>query len=133
MNDDLAYIRSRIPTYQGYGDEASRRDSDKRVRAIVGEALSDAHVRFAGSHDEKANSAYDDLLMLCMFGDQQMMHRIEHVTFTPEQLADFLAADRALVDLEEQLMNVSTVDEFSGLMHRLHEQFDRRREMVPAH
>jgi len=135
MSDDFEYIRARIPTYRGYGDERSRQDSDKRVRAIVGEALSDALVRFAGKLDAAAMAACDELLMQCMFTDQALVRRLDHAKLDAARIDALVAADRLLVELEEELMNASTVDELSPLVARLHDQFARRRDAtqdVPA-
>jgi hypothetical protein len=128
MSDDLDYVRSRIPNYRGYADEPSRQDSDKRVRAIVGEALSDALVRFSGKLDAAAMTACDELLMQCMFTDQALVRRLDHAKLDPAEIAGLVAADRVLVELEEGLMNASTVDELTALVARLREQFARRRE-----
>jgi hypothetical protein len=132
MNDDLDYVRARIPTYVGYADEPSRHDSDKRVRAIVGEALSDAQVRFAGAFDATETAAYNELLMLCMFTDQTVIRRLEHAKLDDAGLAELVASDRALVELEEAVMNASSVEELSALVQRIREQFARRHAPVQA-
>jgi hypothetical protein len=132
MSDDFDFVRSRIPTYLGYGDEEARHDSDKRVRAIVGEALSDAQVRFAGSFDPAALAAYEELLMQCAFTDQAFVRKFEHGKLDPATLDALLASDRVLVELEEHVMNASTVEELNALVSRIHEQFARRREPLRA-
>jgi hypothetical protein len=132
MSEDFDFIRSRIPTYLGYGSEEARHDSDKRVRAIVGEALSDAGVRFTGALDPKAAAAYEELLMQCAFTDQGFVRKYEHGKLTDGTLAALMASDRILVELEEQVMNASTVDELNALVTRIHEQFARRREPLRA-
>jgi hypothetical protein len=131
-NDDLDYVRSRIPTYRGYVDEASRHDSDKRVRAIVGEALSDAQVRFAGRLDAENAKLCDELLYKCMFTDQAVIRRLEHAKLGDATLVELTAADRALIELEEEVMNASTVEEFAATLPRILEQFARRHAPAPT-
>jgi hypothetical protein len=131
-NDDLDYVRSRIPTYRGYVDEASRHDSDKRVRAIVGEALSDAQVRFAGKLDVESVALCDELLYKCMFTDQTVIRRLEHAKLGDATLVELTAADRVLIELEEEVMNASTVEEFTATFPRILEQFARRHAPAPA-
>jgi hypothetical protein len=128
MSDDFDYIRSRIPTYRGYGDEDARHDSDKRVRAIVGEALSDAQVRLEGSLDAPAREALEALLFQCAFTDQKFIHKFEHGKLDDATLAGLVGSDRVLVELEEKVMNASTAPELNELVAQIHEQFERRRE-----
>ena len=131
-NDDLNYVRSRIPTYRGYIDEPSRHDSDKRVRAIVGEALSDAQVRFAAGLDAENAALCDELLYKCMFTDQTVIRRLEHAKLGDATLVELTAADRVLVELEEEVMNATTVEEFVATLPRILEQFARRHAPAPA-
>ena len=131
-NDDLDYVRSRIPTYRGYTDEAARHDSDKRVRAIVGEALSDAQVRFVSGLDPDSAALCAELLYKCMFTDQTVIRRLEHAKLGDATLAELTAADRVLVELEEEVMNASTVAEFAATLPRILEQFARRHAPAPA-
>jgi hypothetical protein len=126
MNDDLDYVRQRIPTYRGYADEPSRHDSDKRVRAIVGEALSDAHVRFGLSFDAATSTAFDELLMQCMFTDQTIVRRLEHAKLDEPAIAALGASDRVLVELEEDVMNASSVEDLGALIQAIREQFRQR-------
>jgi hypothetical protein len=126
MSDDLDYVRQRIPTYRGYVDEPSRHDSDKRVRAIVGEALSDAHVRFGTSFDAATSAVFEELLMQCMFTDQAVVRRLEHAKLDEPALAALVASDRVLVELEERVMNASSVEELSAVITAIREQFLRR-------
>jgi hypothetical protein len=128
MSEDFDYIRSRIPTYRGYDDEESRHDSDKRVRAIVGEALSDAQVRLGESLDAPAREALEALIFECAFTDQKFIHKFEHGKLDDATLAALLKSDRVLVELEEQVMNASTPPELNALVANIHEQFGRRRE-----
>lgn len=126
MSDDLDYVRQRIPTYRGYVDEPSRHDSDKRVRAIVGEALSDAQVRFGASFDAATSAAFDELLMQCMFTDQTIVRRLEHAKLDEPAIGALVASDRVLVELEEDVMNASSVEELKSLIAAIHEQFALR-------
>jgi hypothetical protein len=132
MSEDFDFIRSRIPTYLGYGDEDARHDSDKRVRAIVGEALSDAAVRFTGKLDPPSFAAYEELLMQCAFTDQGFVRKYQHGNLDDGTLAALLASDRVLVELEEQVMNAASVDELNALVTRIHDQFARRGEPTRA-
>jgi hypothetical protein len=128
MSDDFDYVRSRIPTYLGYGDEDARHDSDKRVRAIVGEALSDAQVRLGPALDAASTESLQAVMLQCSFTDQKFIHKFEHGPLDDATIAGLVAADRELVELEERVMNASTVPELNDLVARIHEQFERRRQ-----
>jgi hypothetical protein len=124
MSDDLQYIRDRIPTYRGYGDEDSRHDSDLRIRAILGESLSDARTRIPLAPEQAA--AYDAVLYECMFGDQNFVRAFQHAKLESTTVAALTASDRALVELEERINEASTAEELSGLVDELHERLSRR-------
>jgi hypothetical protein len=128
MSDDFDYVRSRIPTYRGYGDEDARHDSDKRVRAILGEALSDAQVRLESSLDAPSREALEALLFQCAFTDQKFIHKFEHGRLDDATLAGLIGSDRLLVELEEQVMNASTAADLNDLIGKIHDQFERRKE-----
>lgn len=132
MSEDFDFIRSRIPTYQGYGDEAARHDSDMRVRAILGESLTDAHVRVGAGLDADQTAGYDELLMQCMFSDQTFVRKFEHAKLDEPLLAALIASDRLLVELEERVNDVSTAAELNALVVEIHAQFARRREPIPS-
>jgi hypothetical protein len=132
MSEDLEFIRSRIPTYRGYDDEAARHDSDMRVRAILGESLTDAHVRFGGDFDAAQTTAYDELLMQCMFSDQIFVRKFEHAKLDGPLLAALIASDRLLVELEERVNDATSAAELSSLVGEIHAQFGRRREPIPS-
>jgi hypothetical protein len=129
LNDDLKYIRDRIPTYRGYGDEPARHDSDQRVRAILGESLSDARTRIP--LDEQQAAAYDAVLYECMFGDQSFVRAFQHAKLDEATLTALTASDRALVELEERVNDASTADQLSALVAEIHERLARRRD--PLH
>jgi hypothetical protein len=131
MSEDFEYIRSRIPTYRGYDDEASRHDSDMRVRAILGESLSDAHVRFGAQLDAAQSAAYDDLLMQCMFSDQTFVRKFEHAKLDEGLLAALIASDRQLVELEERVNDATSAAGLAELVGEIHAQFARRRDPIP--
>ncbi len=132
MSDDFDYVKSRIPSSLGYDDEGARHDSDMRIRAILGESLTDAHVRLGAGLDDAQTAAYDELLLQCMFSDQAFVKKFEHAKLDDAMMAALVAEDRLLVELEERVNAAATPAELSALVSEIHLQFARRREPIPS-
>ncbi len=131
MTDDIDYLRARIPDYQQYDQEHARHDSDMRVRAFVGERVSEAQTRFGESLDAGARTAVDEVLMRCMFTDQTFTRKFEHAVLAPPMLEALVHADRKLVELAESLPT-ATLPEFASILRAIDAQFEYRRAPLPA-
>ena len=131
MSDDLDYVRARIPDYRAYGEEAARHDSDMRVRAFVGERLTEAQTRLAGTLDAATTARIEEVLLRCMFTDQVFVRTFEHAELAPPMIAALVSADRALVELGERL-RAATAAELPELLNEIDRQFDYRRAPVPV-
>ncbi len=132
MNADLDYITGRIPTYRGYTDEADRHDSMKRVRAIIGETLTDVYLRLGAGLDAVQAAQYETLLLACMFDDQSFVHKIEHATLNEGQQGELIAADRGLVELEERLNATTTPADFAAVIAEIQARFAARAGLLPT-
>jgi hypothetical protein len=99
-----------------------------RVRAILGESLSDAHTRFGEQLDAEQSAAYEELLMQCMFSDQTFTKKFEHMKIDAALLAALVASDRLLVELEERVNAATSAATLSELVTEIHAQFARRRQ-----
>ncbi len=130
MSDDLAYLTAHLPSYRGYVDEATRHDTDMRVRAFVGEKLSEARDRLADLSAEVADTA-ERLLEECMFSDQTFIRRIEHAELDAAAQAQLVAADRRLVETAASADAVAAPD-FGAWLKRIEQQFALRYEPLPA-
>jgi hypothetical protein len=131
MTDDLAFLTGHLPSYGGYVDEAARHDTDMRVRAFVGEKVSEALERLAGQVSADDAVAGERVLEECMFTDQSFIRRIEHATLDEAAQALLAAADRRLVETAA-VADTVTAPELGALLERIVEQFARRYEPLPA-
>jgi hypothetical protein len=129
MSDDFEFLRTRLPGYLGYADEEARHDSDMRVRAFVGERLSDARDRL-GDLDDATRTLLDAVMLRCMFTDQVFVKKFEHAELGEAMLAALVRSDRSLVDAGVALETVSA-PHASGVLHAIDEQLDYRRAPEP--
>lgn len=130
MNDDLAYVRARVPGYGAYADEASRHDSDMRVRAFVGEHLAAARQRL-DPLDAAVASALDAVQMRCMFTDQAFVKKFEHAQLNASMEAGLVRADRSALALGERL-ETCTTSELPDVVRAIGEQLDYRLSPEPV-
>jgi len=131
MTDDLAYVRSHIPDYRAYDDEPARHDSDERVRAYVGERLSQAQLRLAGTFDENTQKMLDEVLMRCMFTDQVFIRKFEHARLEAPMVNAFVRSDRQLIEHGERFVDATT-QSMSELLIELDKLFEYRRSPDPV-
>lgn len=130
MNDDLAFVRSRIEGFGAYTDERTRADSDMRVRAFVGSRLSDAQARLAGTLDADTIKALDDVLFRCMFSDQVFIRKIEHARLDEATIAALVRCDRRLLEFAERLAAIAAND-LRALLIEIDKQYEYRRAPQP--
>jgi hypothetical protein len=130
MSDDLEYLRARIPDYHAYGEERVGHDSDMRVRAFVGERLTDAETRLGTQVDGAIKERTEAALMRCMFTDQVFIHNFEHAVLDEPMIAALVRADRSLVEIAERLSTVSIAD-FPASLEQIETLFDYRRTPTP--
>lgn len=129
-NDDLAFVTGRIPSYRAYDDEAHRHDSDMRVRAYVGEALTNAQTRLGASFTPDTKSLLEAVLYRCMFADQVFIRHFEHAELDPATLAALVHSDRVLLGYGAEA-KAATNEELPALLRQIDAQFDYRRSPVP--
>ncbi|MBD5634173.1 MAG: hypothetical protein IAI49_06805 [Candidatus Eremiobacteraeota bacterium] len=129
MNDDLEFLRARLPGYRGYGEEAERHDSDMRVRAFVGKELTDARSRL-GETVEAAQTTFDAVLLRCMFTDQVFVKKFEHADLDAAMLAGLVRADRTLVELGGRLAECAAAG-LPAILAEINVQLDYRRSPAP--
>jgi len=125
MNDDRAFLRAHIPDYAEYTDEATRHDTDMRIRAYVGERLAALQQRLAGKLEPATVQQIEALLLRCQFTDQAFTKHLEHATLNETVVAALLRADRTTIELADRLPDV-TAAEAPALIESLDAQFDRR-------
>jgi len=124
MSDDLEFLRARLPGYQDYENEEARHDSDMRVRAFVGERLSDLRSRDA-EFDAATRNALDASVLRCAFTDQAFVKKFEHANLDAATLASLVHADRALVELGERLGSCDPAD-LGALLGEIAHALDER-------
>ncbi len=123
-DDDLAYIRQRIPMYAAYDDEDSAHMTDKQIRAWVGEALGLVRERLALPSGPTADRL-EDVIFECEFADQKLFVHLDHGAVTRATLAALEAADRTLIDLAAQAPAV-TAETLPELLDAIETQFKTR-------
>jgi hypothetical protein len=129
MEDDLTYVRARLPGYTSYSDEDALHDNDMRVRAYVGERLTSAQGR-VGALDAPLQTSLDDVLMRCMFSDQTFVKNFEHAELEGPLGAALVRSDRRLVTLGERADAIQSgnAHELDALLDEIGHQLDARRE-----
>jgi hypothetical protein len=133
MDDDLTYVRARLPGYEPYGDEDALHDNDMRVRAYVGERLTSAQSR-VGALDAPLQATLDDVLMRCMFTDQVFVKNFEHAKLDGPVAAGLVRSDRRLVALGERADAIESgnASGFAALLGEIGNQLTARREPEEA-
>jgi hypothetical protein len=131
MSDDLAFVEGRIASYRGYDDEADRHDSDMRVRAFVGEALTSAQTRLGATITAATNSLLEGVLYRCMFTDQIFIRKFEHADLDATTIAALVHSDFLLIGYGEEAKSVTT-ENLPSLLHAIDAQFAYRRSPIPT-
>ena len=131
MSDDSDFVHAQLPSYQGYDDEPDRHDSDMRVRAYVGGALTDMQTRLGEGIDPATRKTFEAVLMRCMFTDQVFIRNFEHGELSPAIVAALVRSDRTLIDLADRTRTAS-VAELPALLEAIDEQFEYRRDPEPV-
>ena len=105
---DLDFLRSRVPGYADYANEGSRHEVDKQIRALLGEALSDARERLhpAGEIAEQL----EGLIMRCEFSDQRVIRAADHACFDRRLIDRIHALDRQIVELADRIRTIDSVE-----------------------
>ncbi len=129
--DDLQTIRTFVPVYADYGDEATRRLTDEQVRAWVGEALSRLRERVVPL-DTADSDQLEALLMTCGFTDQALMRTLDHITIADAQRIRLHAADRALFDLGNRADAVDAADAVKPFLDEVRAGFAARSTVIEA-
>lgn len=109
---DLEALRSRIPGYADYADEAARHEVDKQIRALLGETL--AAVRERLKPEGALAERLDGLLMRCEFSDQRVVRAADHARFGPELVDRVHALDRELLECADRIGTVATPEQLSA-------------------
>ncbi|MBV8074499.1 MAG: hypothetical protein JO140_03640 [Candidatus Eremiobacteraeota bacterium] len=98
---DLEYLHERIPAYADYAEEDDRHLVDKQVRAYVGEALSTLRERLgtiAGGLEDRL----EQVLMMCEFTNQQLMHVMDHAHFSGDEVELLHHVDHELIEIADR-------------------------------
>ena len=130
MTDDLTFVHEALPDYKGYDVEDHRHDSDMRVRAYVGPALTRMRARLEPGLDEPTTAALEAVLYRCMFNDQTFVKKFEHANLDPSMIAALVRSDRALIELAER-SKATDVAGAPELIRAIDDEFTYRREPKP--
>ncbi len=131
MNDDLDYVRERLDPYREYAAESDRHDSDMRVRAYVGNALSKVQVRISDGLDQPTRDLLEAVMLRCMFTDQVFIRKFEHGELGGSLVAALIHSDRRLVELGERAREADA-DSLRPLLRQIDDEFDARRSPLPV-
>ena len=122
--DDLDAIRGRIRQYADYGSADGRHESDKQVRAYLGEVLAAARERLAPH--AAVTEQLDALLLRCEFTDQALLRAADQARFDADVEARIHAADRRLLDLADHLRTVADGGGLATLLDEAAAAFEER-------
>jgi len=131
MNDDLSYVRERIDSYRGYSDERDRHDSDMRVRAYVGNAVTRAQARLGEGLGSATRELLEAVLMKCMFTDQVFIRKFEHAQLDEPTLAALVRSDRKLLESADDALAADAAS-LDGLLRDIDHEFEARRSPEPV-
>ena len=108
MTDEMTQVRSFIPAYAGHADASARRLADQQVRAWVGERLAALRERLPL---DGVSAAFEDVLVHCQFGDQQVIKALEDDSFAaPDHVAVIEAEDTAVLAAAAEAERVDAGD-----------------------
>jgi hypothetical protein len=122
--DAVEAIRAKIPQFQGYADETTRRLSDELVRSYLGEALALLRERHPDFFAQRSD-AFETLLLRAGFMNQQAFHSFEYAHLDETDQAAIAAADLSLIQLADR---TSTIDAagIPDFLNDLTAAFDKR-------
>ncbi len=131
MNADLDYVRERIDPYRAYADEINRHDTDMRVRAYVGNALTEAQARLGEALDAATRGLMEAVLMKCMFTDQVFIRKFEHGQLDEPTIAALVRSDRKLLDSADRARSADA-GSLAGILREIDHEFEARRSPEPV-
>ncbi len=131
MSDDPDFVYARLPAYKGYDNEPDRHDSDMRVRAYVGGALTDVQARLGSTLDATSRTHLEQVLLRCIFTDQVFIRNFEHAELSASIIASLVRSDRRLIELADRARAVSAAD-LPALLDAIDSQFQYRRAPEPV-
>jgi hypothetical protein len=121
---DLEELHARIPGYADYGNEESRHEVDKQIRAYLGEAL--AVVRDRLKPKGPLGDQLEGLILRCEFSDQRAIRAADHACFVPPLIDHVHALDLALVKVADRIREAKTIDELGAELDEAARLLDER-------
>ena len=109
---DLEFLEQRIAGYADYANMDSRHQVDKQVRAILGEALSEARERLKPT--EALVERLDGLILRCEFSDQRVIKAADHARFDQALVDRVHQLDREIVETADRVRAAKTLDELDA-------------------
>ena len=128
-DDDLAYVRERIPDYHGYVDEDARHDTDMKVRGYVGQILSEVEEKYAGQLDPTTLEAMQKAILHCQFTDYAFTRKIDHVDVEGALLVTLVGFDRKLLEAADRAEKAAPA-ELAPILQSIEDDFTGRRNAV---
>jgi len=126
--DDLEILRERIPGYAGYDRPGSRHETDKQIRAYLGEALSEARERLTPA--PPLSDGVDALILRCEFTDQAFIRAADRARFEPALVGRVTGFDGALADCADRIRGVGAADDLAPLVDEAARTLDERAAVV---
>ena len=124
MSDDLDYLKTHVPGYADYADANARHHVDAQVRAILGEALTDARERLKPK--PPLGEQLDGLILRCEFGDQRFIRAADHARFDQGLVDRVHALDRGITEVAERLRALSATDALGAALDEAARLLDER-------
>jgi hypothetical protein len=128
-DDDLAFVRARIPDYREYVDEDARHDTDMKVRAYVGQVLSEVAEKLGARLDPATTDALQKAIFHCQFTDYAFTKKIDHRDVAGPLLATWIGFDRKLLEAADRAAGAAPA-ELSAILEAIESDFTGRRNAV---
>jgi hypothetical protein len=121
---DLEYLQQRIAGYADYANMDARHQVDKQIRAILGEALSEARERLKPT--EALVERLDGLMTRCEFSDQRVIKAADHARFDATLVDRVHQLDREIVECADGIRAATTLDELAAQLDDAARYLDER-------
>jgi len=107
MNGDRTVLQDRLTGYGDYADGDQRANNEERVRAFVGERLSETRDRLEKELNETTARALEAAILHCQFGDMRYIRCLQDARLDAATVAALEKIDRRLVDAAERVCDAS--------------------------
>jgi|SRR6202162_4734504 len=107
MNGDRTVLQDRLTGYGDYTDGDQRANNEERVRAFVGERLSETRDRLEKELGETTAQALEAAILHCQFADMRYIRCLQDARLDAATVMALEKIDRNLVEAAERVCDAS--------------------------